>query len=194
MDATWLLISQPCHARPAIDKLQDKIVGMHLFDAYVERMDEASPSLKCILETEPTRIRGNVYLGTSWNASNWRQLQKYGIRAVVNCASEIRCYFTDDLTYLHLPLRDTNDCTLDDTCVASALHFLDEQSKDGGVLVHCYAGCSRSVAIIAMWLVKRFAMSFTAAYDEIRQRRGCVNMSKQLASEVQRHAQKARHT
>ena len=184
----WLLVSKWTNTKPIVDKVCDKIVGMHLFDAYVERMDDCSPSLACILQTPPTQIRENVYLGTSWDAASWEVLEKYNIKSVVNCAEEIRCYFKDDLPYLHLPLRDNNECTLSQSLVSSVIDFLDNQSENGGVLIHCYAGCSRSVAIITIWLVKRYAMSYESAYASIQNQRLNVNMSLQLMREVKRHA------
>ena len=184
----WLLVSKLTNTKPIVDKVWDKVVGMHLFDAYVERIDKCNPSLSCILQSPPTKIRNNVYLGTSYDAASWEVMEKYNIKSVINCASEIRCYFVDDLMYLHLPLRDNNECKLSNVVVETALDFLDKQLDNGSVLIHCYAGCSRSVAIVTIWLVKRFAMSYESAYESIQNTRKNVNMSLQLMREVQRHA------
>ncbi|XP_028766749.1 dual specificity protein phosphatase 12 isoform X2 [Neltuma alba] len=57
------------------------------------------------------------------------------------------------LVRMAVPLRDTeNENLLDylDVC----LNFIDRSRKDGSVLVHCFAGVSRSAAIITAYLMR----------------------------------------
>ncbi|XP_020242346.1 dual specificity protein phosphatase 12 isoform X2 [Asparagus officinalis] len=57
------------------------------------------------------------------------------------------------LKRMAVPLRDTEDEDLLDY-LDICLDFIDEGRKEGGVLVHCFAGVSRSAAIVTAYLMR----------------------------------------
>eukprot|EP00268_Persea_americana_P014629 TRINITY_DN16548_c0_g1_i1.p1 TRINITY_DN16548_c0_g1~~TRINITY_DN16548_c0_g1_i1.p1 ORF type:complete len:355 (-),score=52.56 TRINITY_DN16548_c0_g1_i1:330-1394(-) len=73
------------------------------------------------------------------------------------------------LVRMAVPLRDMeNENLLDylDVC----LDFIDESRKEGGsVLVHCFAGVSRSAAVITAYLMKTERLSQEDALESLRQ-------------------------
>ncbi|XP_054794206.1 uncharacterized protein LOC129300570 isoform X2 [Prosopis cineraria] len=71
------------------------------------------------------------------------------------------------LVRMAVPLRDTeNEDLLDylDVCV----NFIDRSRKDGSVLVHCFAGVSRSAAIITAYLMRSEHLSQEDALQSLR--------------------------
>lgn len=79
-------------------------------------------------------------------------------------------YAGKDLKFLRMavPLRDTeSEDLLDylDVC----LDFIDKSRKEGAVLVHCFAGVSRSAAIITAYLMKAEQLSQEDALESLRQ-------------------------
>ncbi|PIN02155.1 Phosphoprotein phosphatase [Handroanthus impetiginosus] len=79
-------------------------------------------------------------------------------------------YAGKDLKFVRMavPLRDMeNEDLLDylDVC----LDFIEESRKEGSVLVHCFAGVSRSAAIITAYLMKSEQLSQEDAIESLRQ-------------------------
>ncbi|KAI3444319.1 hypothetical protein Pfo_000984 [Paulownia fortunei] len=79
-------------------------------------------------------------------------------------------YAGKDLKFVRMavPLRDMeNEDLLDylDVC----LDFIEDSRKEGSVLVHCFAGVSRSAAIITAYLMKSERLSQEDAIESLRQ-------------------------
>ncbi|KAJ4977672.1 hypothetical protein NE237_008452 [Protea cynaroides] len=67
-----------------------------------------------------------------------------------------------------VPLRDMESENLLDY-LDVCLDFIDESRKEGSVLVHCFAGVSRSAAIITAYLMKTERLSQEDALESLRQ-------------------------
>nr|XP_016476353.1 PREDICTED: dual specificity protein phosphatase 12-like isoform X2 [Nicotiana tabacum] len=75
-----------------------------------------------------------------------------------------------DLKFVRMvaPLRDMENENLLDSLDA-CLDFIEQSRKEGSVLVHCFAGVSRSAAIIAAYLMKTEQLSQEDAIESLRQ-------------------------
>lgn len=75
-----------------------------------------------------------------------------------------------DLKFVRMaaPLRDMENENLLDSLDA-CLDFIEQSRKEGSVLVHCFAGVSRSAAIIAAYLMKTEQLSQEDAIESVRQ-------------------------
>ncbi|XP_043719856.1 dual specificity protein phosphatase 12-like [Telopea speciosissima] len=67
-----------------------------------------------------------------------------------------------------VPLRDMESENLLDY-LDVCLDYIDESRKEGSVLVHCFAGVSRSAAIITAYLMKTEQLSQEDALESLRQ-------------------------
>ncbi|KAK1428934.1 hypothetical protein QVD17_17774 [Tagetes erecta] len=76
----------------------------------------------------------------------------------------------DDLKLVRMavPLRDMESENLLDS-LEVCLDFIDESRKNGSVLVHCFAGVSRSAAIITAYLMRTERLSLEDALESLRQ-------------------------
>ncbi|KAI0519439.1 dual specificity protein phosphatase 12 [Dendrobium catenatum] len=72
------------------------------------------------------------------------------------------------LVRMAVPLRDTEDENLLDY-LDVCLDFIDRGRKEGAVLVHCFAGVSRSAAIITAYLMRSEQRSQEDALESLRQ-------------------------
>jgi protein-tyrosine phosphatase len=91
-----------------------------------------------------------------------------GVDAVLNVAAEVPVLH--NLPYLHLKIDDQRPLTVGD--LKQALRFLTDRTSVGQkVLVHCYAGTSRSPAIVAAFLCATTGISEGAALALIREKR-----------------------
>lgn len=72
------------------------------------------------------------------------------------------------LVRMAVPLRDMESENLLDY-LDVCLDFIDESRKKGSVLVHCFAGVSRSAAIITAYLMRTERISLDDALESLRQ-------------------------
>ncbi|KAI5065217.1 hypothetical protein GOP47_0019912 [Adiantum capillus-veneris] len=83
----------------------------------------------------------------------------------------VEAMYPSDFKYKSVQVRDSADVDLGehfDECFA----FIDEARQSGGsVLVHCFAGKSRSVTVVVAYLMKTYGMNFTEALDLVRSKR-----------------------
>lgn len=71
------------------------------------------------------------------------------------------------LVRMAVPIRDMESENLLDY-LDVCLDFIDQSRKEGGILVHCFAGVSRSAAIVTAYLMKTEQLSQEDALESLR--------------------------
>ncbi|KAK2416610.1 dual specificity protein phosphatase [Trifolium repens] len=77
------------------------------------------------------------------------------------------------LVRMAVPLKDTENENLLDY-LEVCIDFIDRSRKEGSVLVHCFAGVSRSASVITAYLMKSENLSQEDALESLRQSCGLV--------------------
>uniref|UniRef100_A0A2P2JH78 protein-tyrosine-phosphatase n=1 Tax=Rhizophora mucronata TaxID=61149 RepID=A0A2P2JH78_RHIMU len=78
--------------------------------------------------------------------------------------------------------EDTNLKQYFDEC----FEFIDEAKRqNGGVLVHCFVGRSRSVTIVLAYLMKKHGMSLSQALEHVKSRRPQAGPNAGFISQLQ---------
>ncbi|CAJ2671684.1 unnamed protein product [Trifolium pratense] len=72
------------------------------------------------------------------------------------------------LVRMAVPLKDTESENLLDH-LEVCIDFIDRSRKEGSVLVHCFAGVSRSASVITAYLMKSENLSLEDALESLRQ-------------------------
>lgn len=129
---------------------------------------------------DPTYIIHNIYIGNSANARNFYKLKDMNIGLIVNCTVEIPSYFKKDFKYINVNITDTNDVNIYpylDKTVDKIHTFLNNNKKNSNILVHCFAGASRSVSIVIAYLIKYHNHSFDTALTLCKNKRYIVNVN-----------------
>lgn len=113
--------------------------------------------------TIPTKEIKKVYAGGSGGASASED----------DSGDKLLClleYAGKDLKLVRMgvPIRDMESANLLDY-LEVCLDFIDESRKEGSVLVHCFAGVSRSAAIITAYLMRTEHLSQEDALKSLRQ-------------------------
>ncbi|XXG79410.1 hypothetical protein AAC387_Pa09g0484 [Persea americana] len=117
------------------------------------------------------RISLGLFLGSIGVAHNKDILKRFNITHILIVAKSLDPAFPNDFIYKKIEVLDSPDTNLEqhfDEC----FNFIDEAKRMGGsVLVHCFAGKSRSVTIIVAYLMKKHHMSLSQALDIVRSKR-----------------------
>ncbi|KAH1243744.1 Dual specificity protein phosphatase 1 [Glycine max] len=95
-------------------------------------------------------------------------LKDCNITHVLTVAGRIPPAHPHDFVYKIIDVVDKDDEDLKQY-FNECFDFIDEAKRhDGGVLVHCFAGRSRSVTIVVAYLMKTRGMSFFEALQHVR--------------------------
>ena len=113
-----------------------------------------------------------LYVGSGSSAKHAGVLKAYGISCVVNVSAVVPNYHegAGDISYVKVPVYDAEDVdiigALKDQDVMAFIHAGLEAGR--GVLVHCCAGRSRSVACVCAYLISRYGWSVEEALGVVR--------------------------
>ena len=109
------------------------------------------------------KIIDRLYLGNLKGASELNAHKAAGITHVLQVASGIKPFFPKDFKYKVISVTDTSNSSLIRHFPA-AISFIREGLSKGGVLVHCYAGVSRSASCVIAYLMQEKDMRFQEAF------------------------------
>lgn len=122
-----------------------------------------------------SQITPQIYVGGIQEASSKEWLESHGISHILNAAMEVDIFFPDDYKYLHLQLNDVPGQNLYPSFEKAYKFILDGIERGGTVLVHCFAGISRSVSMLSYFLMKSDQRTFAEVLKFIQSRRPIAN-------------------
>ena len=122
-----------------------------------------------------SKVAEGLYIGSAENASDIKWLSRNGITHIVNCALELPDYFPKRFNYLSLNLDDTPSQNLNDAFEKSYRFIHSAITNGGRVLVHCYAGISRSASMVIYYLMRRYARNYYQAINYLMSKHNRAN-------------------
>lgn len=133
----------------------------------------------------PTEIFDHVYLGSEWNASNLEELQRNGVRHILNVTREIDNFFPGMFDYLNIRVYDDDKTDLlkhwDNT-----FKYINKARNEGSkVLVHCKMGISRSASVVIAYAMKAFSWNFDKALKHVKAKRSCIKPNTNFLSQLE---------
>jgi Leucine-rich repeat (LRR) protein/protein-tyrosine phosphatase len=133
----------------------------------------------------PDKILDNVFLGSSFAATNKQGLKALGITHILNAAIAVQ-QFPKHFKYRVLNLLDSYQQEIQSQ-FEHTIKFIEEAVASGGkVLVHCQVGMSRSATLVIAYLMHAKKMKYMEAFAYTVERRAVVNpnpgFKKQLAA------------
>lgn len=130
---------------------------------------------------DPTEVLPGLFVGSAKNAADSASLDRNNIRVVVNATRDIDNFFegrkSGEIRYARVPIQDTRDGDLGPVQAEldAAVEAIHEAAQAGApVLVHCFMGASRSVAVLCAYMIRHRHMAFAEAYAMIRAKRKCA--------------------
>lgn len=126
--------------------------------------------MDCIIQPEDGK--GGLFVGSFEGAKDIKSLRINKINAVLTASgSSIIKYLYHDV-YLHKIILAQDIESYDLTKhFQEAFDFIDRARKSTNVLVHCFAGVSRSVTLVVAYLMARYQWTMGRAMEHVRQKR-----------------------
>ncbi len=108
-------------------------------------------------------------------ASSKELLQKFGITHILTVAKGHPAQFPHSFKYKIIPVLDMASTNLKRR-FNECIEFINECLSNGGkVLVHCFAGVSRSATIILAYMMQEHGLSYHAAIKFVKNKRALIN-------------------
>lgn len=135
----------------------------------------------------PCQIEEGLYLGSLGAANNRSALKGLNVTHILTVAHSLAPAHPNDFVYKVIEVADREDVALSqffDECFA----FIEEaRSSGGGVLVHCFAGRSRSVTIVVAYLMFKRGMSLSEALQYVRMKRPMISPNSGFKLQLQEY-------
>ena len=116
------------------------------------------------------KILTTLYLGDHTAAESMSMLQRVGITHIVNLTENIQCKYPSQIEYLQIKVPDEERTNLMQW-FPQIFAFIDEGRKHGKVLVHCWAGVSRSATAVMAYLMEKEDWTAAEAFKYVKARR-----------------------
>eukprot|EP01063_Lacrimia_lanifica_P030227 TRINITY_DN4773_c0_g3_i2.p1 TRINITY_DN4773_c0_g3~~TRINITY_DN4773_c0_g3_i2.p1 ORF type:complete len:648 (+),score=182.65 TRINITY_DN4773_c0_g3_i2:188-2131(+) len=130
----------------------------------------------------PDEILPHVYLGSLRCAQTPLVYRELGIKYVVTCGRNMTVN-TEGVERLELEVEDVEEQSLV-PYFNRFLEFMAAKKGTGNVLVHCFAGLSRSVTMVLCYLVKEHGMRLDDAMAHVMKVRPNVHPNKTFMREL----------
>lgn len=122
----------------------------------------------------PSEVIPGLYIGSIGAALNKNFLLENQIGFILTVADNLNNSFPDLFTYKSIEILDTIDFNILNV-LDQAFEFIDTAVNSGNkVLVHCFAGKSRSATVVIAYLMKKHSMRLEAALEYLKAKRPVV--------------------
>ncbi|KAM9998021.1 hypothetical protein ACTFIY_007679 [Dictyostelium cf. discoideum] len=132
-----------------------------------------------------SRIFPGFYIG-SLPAVNRNTLDKYQITHVCSVLNEFQPKWTKIYKYLHIDIYDSPSVDIM-KYFDKTFQFIEEGRKDGGVLVHCFAGISRSATICIAYIMRKLNISFEDAHGLVSDARPIIYPNESFIKQLKKY-------
>lgn len=124
-----------------------------------------------------SEVYPNIFVGNQISAENIQFLKDIGITHVLNCCSSssenLHCYMKANIKFKGFDLEDAFNENIS-RYFDDGIEFIDDcltKNPPGKILIHCFAGISRSATFSIAYLMKKLNFSLNDAIVQIKKNR-----------------------
>jgi hypothetical protein len=170
-----------CYSNTLINK-SISYINNPVKDIKTQRMKETNKNIIKNLydfSYSMTEIIPRVYVGNAYNARDYYTLKEKNIKLIINCTKEFSNNFKNDFEYMNVPIFDENNVDISDyfDTISNKINDVYTSDPSASILIHCFMGASRSVAILISYLIRYHNMTVDIALEYIEKRRYFVNLN-----------------
>ncbi|CAN0024558.1 unnamed protein product, partial [Ectocarpus sp. 12 AP-2014] len=139
----------------------------------LEGIGERGPASSAMLALKthkggPSLVSPHICIGAREDARNLEALKELGVTHILNCAKQLPSSHPREFVHARLELADTSEQELAPFQKAGISFLRQVEDCGGRALVHCIAGCSRSVSIVLLHLMEGHRIRLKLAYEHVR--------------------------
>ena len=129
----------------------------------------------------------NLYLGSVGAAYNLQVLKNLQISHILTICECLPPKFPGEFDYKVIPVADVPSTRLSNY-FQEATDYIKKTIEEGkNVLVHCFAGVSRSASIVIAYLMRFHGMDFNKAFKFVKARRPWINPNYGFQGQLKRY-------
>jgi len=121
----------------------------------------------------PTEVKTKLYVGNLIASRNREFIESSKISHILTVANDIDPEYPSNCKYKCVDVDDWHEEDLSKYFI-DCFEFIDQGMQNGGVLVHCRAGISRSPTIVIGYLMWKEGMSLAEAYGLVKEKRPII--------------------
>jgi len=145
-------------------------------------------------EFDANEVFKNVYLGSINSVYDIENLKKHNIKNVISVIADFEPPYPKDFNYLVINALDTVNTDLTNIFDITNTIINDSLNKDESILIHCYAGRSRSVAIVIAYIIDTFGMDYENALKSVKKSRSIAEPNEKFKEQlINYHSNKFRN-
>ena len=120
-----------------------------------------------IISPEIVQITDKIFVGNSNGAKDKNKLKELEITHILIIGAYLYEYFPEELIYKTILCEDSEN---EDISIffTEAFDFIDSSSK---ILIHCYAGVSRSPSVVIAYLMWKKKKNYSQVYSFVKNKR-----------------------
>jgi protein-tyrosine phosphatase len=165
-----------------IIKIFGKKILLNDFDKKISRTDIIIPYYKqyYYFFSESTEIIPSLYLGSSFNAYSYSEINKKHINVIFNITPTIDNFHDKNpfITYYNFPILDNNEDDITNILYTTSDLIHKHLLNNDKILIHCFMGASRSACVVIYYLMKYKNMPYYFAKNFVLSKRPIINLSK----------------
>ncbi|XP_076348657.1 dual specificity protein phosphatase 19-like isoform X4 [Tachypleus tridentatus] len=108
-----------------------------------------------------------LFIGSQDVAQDLNLLHQMNVTHILNIATGVPNMFEEEFIYKRISILDLPEANIR-IFFEGCFQFIDDGLQEGGVLVHCNAGVSRSATIIIGYLMNREKLCLDEALDKVK--------------------------
>ena len=123
---------------------------------------------------EATKIIDDIYLGGIESVNDYETLEKIGIKNIISVIAGFNPPYPDKFNYIVLNALDTTNTDLSEYFDITYNFINNAVENNEKILIHCMAGRSRSVTILAAYIIKKYGLNVKNTISSIKNKRSII--------------------
>ena len=139
---------------------------------------------------EADKIIDGIYLGSIDSVYDEKELHKLGITHIISAIAGFIPPYPDKFNYLVVNALDSLNTDLSDKFDLCNDFIENALENNGTILIHCIAGRSRSVALLAAYIIYKFGLDTDNAILAIKNKRNIIEPNQTFRKQLYQYYNK----